>query len=194
MSFPSGPTLTAVNVPAPQVQGTYLWLDDAEVAVSPPSMQSLRSISEGDTTVLPGYWNRNVAGELVLSQYGAGAYGVIHGLDFSTAASLTLPVAEGGAIGSCLVQLKGGDTLAVPDNSGPIWIWMRCSDSALSYVVGSLAPPDADPWVFLGSCTTLGGVITAVDNSGVVYCTGGISHRYTADPMVPADVPSSSWP
>ncbi|MBA3768701.1 MAG: hypothetical protein H0W99_17325 [Acidobacteria bacterium] len=106
---------------------------------------------------------------------------------------MTLNIAAGQAMIDGVVEISAATTLAVPDNhpsaTDRIWLWLTRA-GAISYTLNTTPP--ATNCVCLGSCTTSGGVITAVDQSGVLYLKGGALWRETSDKGAPTDSPSAS--
>ena len=124
---------------------------------------------------------------------GAGLIGVPDGpqrVNLSIGAGLLLAVSAGYAMIGGPVQIPAATTLAVPDNTARVWIWLLQTGSALTYTT-TTAPP-AGEVCLLGSCVTAGGVVTSVDTSGVVYLRGGVGWRQTADNGAPSDTPPAS--
>ena len=79
-------------------------------------------------------------------------------------------------------------TLVLPNNTALVRIWLKQDGSLESRTD---ATPPAAPAVYIGTATTSGGAITAVDQSGVCYAKGGMTIRDTADAGPPSDAPSS---
>ena len=142
-------------------------------------------------TFNPLLYNQMLAQIATTCGYGAGSYGVAHGLTLSAPVSgLQLQVAPGYAMCMGVVAMEAtGTTIVVPDATSLVFIWLL-QTGALTYTT-TTTPPAAN-CVYIGNCTTSGGNITAVDFSGVPYCVGGITIRYTNDRSAPSDTPNSS--
>lgn len=124
---------------------------------------------------------------------GAGIIGVPDGpqkIVISTGSGLLLAVSAGYAMIGGPCQIATATTLAVPDNTGRVWIWFKQTGPTLTYTT-STTPP-AGEVCLLGSCVTSGGLITSCDTSGVMYLRGGLPVRETADAGAPGDTPPSN--
>ncbi len=102
---------------------------------------------------------------------------------------LLLTVKKGQALIGTVKQLSADTTLAVPDNTARVWIWLQQTGALLALT--TLTPPGTLSCL-LGSCVTSGGNITSVDTSGVLLMRGGLLVRYTGEPGIPTDVPPTS--
>ncbi len=123
------------------------------------------------------------------ARYGGGYYGVPAGLAISAGSGLTLNIAAGHAMIDGVVEMPAS-SLSLTDG-GRSHIWVARAGAPLA-VFASLVPP-VGAYVYLGSALTAGGVISSVDQSGVIYGYGGIPWRRTADPDLPADTPPASY-
>ena len=184
--------LNASACPALQQRGTFLRILDAP-PVNGNAPVSENMIGTGanfryDTIhphatrhdLLAGFGGANSACILSSSNLGNELLLVAPG------SGLLLIVKAGQANIGGIVEVATDQTIAVPDGTARIWIWLQ-QNKTISYTV-TTAPPALFSCL-LGSCTTAGGNITAVDNSGVLYLRGGSLVRYTADPGVPTDTP-----
>lgn len=99
---------------------------------------------------------------------------------------LLLGVQKGKAICGGLIELAADTTLAVPDATARVWIWLL-QTKVLAYTVTTTPPAGFS--VLIGSCVTAGGNITSVDTSGVLFKIGDDLVRYSADPGIPTDTP-----
>jgi hypothetical protein len=105
---------------------------------------------------------------------------------------LQLTIKAGQANIGGIVEKSTDSTLAVPDShpgtaGDRLWIWLN-QNGTLSYTIAGASAP-AGLSCLLGSVTTSGGNITAVDTSGVCYLSGGYLFRESADPGIPTDTP-----
>lgn len=182
---------TASQVPIPQVidPSDILMLEDYDISSSVPSLPSARSILANETVWVNDF-NRNAAYLDILSQSGSGMIAIISGLELIDGGGLTVDVSEGTALIGGLIQLPGGDSIVVADNTDN-FIWLK-QDNSLESVNGSTTPP-AGAVCYLGCVTTLTGAITVIDFSGVVYNYSGVPFRETGDTGEPADTPPVNW-
>jgi len=139
------------------------------------------------------FYNPNLlAQEIALRFGGGGAYFALTGLSFTREGGLSLQIGAGQVIADAVIEYLG-EVKAVADNhSGPTdraWIWLS-SAGTVSFQYNTLQPPSGSQ-VLIGSCTTSGGTITAIDTSGVLYARGNRLVRLVADVTTPTDVPSS---
>lgn len=170
----------------------------------PASMLSIANAGSGNGNALVAKntladiaWRTNAANpnatmlDRLASEGGANAFALSG--DFppilSIGAGLLLNISAGEAIIGGPVQVAAG-TLAVPNNTQRVWIWMSRSGTLVA-VATSTTPP-AGQQVLLGSVTTSSGVVTAIDTSGVLYLRGGVLWRQTADSGAPTDTPPST--
>ena len=189
-------TLLAINCPAAQQRGSFLRIADAptftngNAPVSENMATGTGSLFRYDTIrphatrldLLSGYGGANA--NCILSGSNAG-----NELVLSAGAGLTLNIKAGHVNAGGIVELAADSTIAVPDATSRVWIWLQ-QNGTLSYTT-TISPPATLPCL-LGSCVTAGGVITAVDNSGVIYLQAGVLWRSTADPGIPTDTPPAS--
>jgi hypothetical protein len=185
--------LLASQCPAPVVEASYPLLATAENTTGAGVLVA-KTLAAGATT-LSSKWNRNADNLDLLATFGGGGFAIITGLTLSAGSGLTLNIAAGLAAIGGLVE-KIASTLAVADNhpgttdpTDRVWIWLSQA-GAISSTLNTTPP--ATRCVLLGSCTTSGGVITAVDSSGVLYLKGGSLWRETADKGAPTDSPSAT--
>lgn len=129
-----------------------------------------------------------------LGRYGGGVFGIPDGptkiVLTAPGSGLSLGVSAGHAMIGGPVEIPTATTIAVPDNTARVWIWLLQTGAALTYTTSTTKP--AGECCLLGSCVTSGGNITSVDYSGVVYIRGGIGVRGTADDGTPSDTPPST--
>lgn len=154
---------------------------------TPPVAQNM---SSGGGAALSAKWNENAMQLDLTGRYGGGGYAIAKGLVISAPATgLNLNVAAGHALIDGVVEIAAATTLALPPNSGPVWVWLSYT-GALSYTLNT-TPPSAQ-CCLLGCAFTGGSTIFYVDFSGVVYLRGGTLWRETADAGEPDDTPSSA--
>lgn len=186
--------LLATQCPLPVIDTALATLTSAENTTGANGLTA-RTFAAGNT-VISSKLNRNAKQMDLQSRYGGGGYGIVNGLALSAGSGLTLNIAAGqanidGIIGSTAAE--AATTLAVPDNhpsaTDRVWIWLSRA-GAISSTLNTTPP--ATNCCLLGSCTTSGGVITAVDTSGVVYLRGGQLWRETADTGPPGDSPNAA--
>lgn len=193
MAFPSpGPvggsvTLTVTDVPAPSVPSTVPLLSDAET-LSGGNSPVARSLTPGDTTTVPTSLNRNATGQDLSGLY-CGGYGVAAGLNLSAGVSgLNLTVGAGHALITGVVELAADTTIALPDNTAHVYIWLQ-RNGTLTYRTTTAAVTDS---VYLGHATTSSGVISNIDYAGVMTVREGTLWRRTNDSGMPTDSPDTS--
>jgi len=95
---------------------------------------------------------------------------------------LILTVRAGDAIIGGYCEIPNDRTIAVPDATARVWIWLQ-QDKTLTYTITTTPPTTLS--VLLGSCVTSAGNITAVDRSawrgaGQVYRRSGRPDRLAA--------------
>lgn len=186
-------TLLASQCPAPVVAATLTKMADAYTTAPTPPVPTSLPVVSGDSN-----WgakiNRNLTGADLIARFGGGGYAVAFGLGLSFTTGLTLTIAAGQAMIDGVVEIAATTTQAIADSHpGPTdraWIWLLRS-GVISVVHNSLTPPSAN-CCLLGSCTTSGGNITAVDTSGVLYLRGGSLYRESADTGMPTDSPGAN--
>lgn len=115
--------------------------------------------------------------------------GVYAGLTVSNPAGLTLRVASGIAVAGGLVYNAANFDVTAPDNEAYVFVWIK-QDGTI--VVETTTTPPVSQCALVAVCTTLAGVVTVIDYSGVCYLKGGIAVRNTADTARPADAPGAS--
>lgn len=149
------------------------------------------SISQGETTQARAKVNEIATRDNLGDRYGGGGWGVIPGsagtgCNLSAGAGLTLNIAAGALMIDGTRPISA-QSVVLTDSIARAWVWMS-RDGAPTVVNSSLTPP-AGAYVLLGNATTAGGVITAVDFSGVMYHPGDSFARYNTDTAVPGDTP-----
>ena len=102
---------------------------------------------------------------------------------------LLLTVKKGQALIGGVVEWAADGTIAVPDNTARVWIWLL--QTKVLAVTTTTTPPGT-PACLIGSCVTSVGNILSVDTSGVLSITGGLLYRYSADAGIPTDAPPAS--
>jgi hypothetical protein len=172
--------LTAAQCPSPVIPAAL---------VSPAAGNPLTSDSflVGESANLRSKLNRNAVREDLVGRWGGGAYAVVQGLAISAGAGLLLNVAAGQAMMDGPVTVPTNTTLALLDNTARSYIWIS-QTGVLFPVPNSLVAP-AGAQCFIGSAVTAGGVVTSVDQSGILYLRGGTAWRQTADTSCPTDTP-----
>jgi len=184
-------SLLASQCPLPVIDTSHTKLSDAENTAG-TGVPSARSFAAGNT-VISSKLNRNAAQMDLQGRYGGGGYGIVNGLAISAGSGLTLNIAAGQAAIDGIIEIAAATTLAVPDNhpsaTDRVWIWLSRA-GAISYTLNTTPP--ATNCCLLGSCTTSGGVITAVDQSGVMYLKNNTFERETADTGPPTDSPNAA--
>ena len=125
-----------------------------------------------------------------ISRYGSGLIGVPDGptkITLSIGTGLLLNISAGHAMIGGPVEIATDTTLAVPDATARVWVWLQLTGPNLTYT--TTTTPPAGESCLLGSCVTSGGVVTVLDTSGVMYLRSGIGFRQTADYGAPSDTP-----
>jgi hypothetical protein len=145
---------------------------------------ALNVFAQGNSSGIPGQLNMLLAAMSLASLYGGNGHGVVTGFDLSESSSLVLTVGIGTALIGAPIQFKAATTLTLPDATAYIRIWLK-QDGTLTYTT-STTPPTATA-LFLGTATTAGGVITALDNAGVVRLSTGTPVRVVGDAGRPTD-------
>lgn len=115
-----------------------------------------------------------------------GLYVVMSGLALSWTSGLTVNIAAGQAFIEGIREITA-TTKVVGDNA-TTRLWMDVT-GAITSGTGAYAPTLS---VYLGSVTTLAGVVTAIDIAGVLRMNGGIAVRTVADTGKPVDTPTTS--
>ena len=142
---------------------------------------------------LPGITARNGARADLASRMGAGVWALGDGLAVAAGTGLLVSVAPGHALIDGPIELAAAQSLAVPDNTARVWLWLvrgAAGGPPTLFANAALTLP-ASPCVLLGSCTTASGAVTGVDTSGVLRLVGGRAQRHTADAGAPADTPAA---
>lgn len=184
----------AASVPIPVGRAAFLSL--AAAATGYGNAPTAAHIFN-DTSNLPRY-NRNFAAQDLIGAYGGGLYAVAFGLALAAGTGLILNVGSGTAVIDGIVDVSNASapatpvatarTIVLPDASVR-YVWL--SQVATLSLTSTTTPPSAQA-CFLGMVTTAGGVITAIDNSGVLFLKGGIGIRLTGDTGVPLDTPPAN--
>lgn len=129
-----------------------------------------------------------------ISRYGSGIIGIPDGPTKITltapGSGLLLQVSAGHAMIGGPVELAAASTIAVPDNTARVFLWLRRAGAAVVATTTVTAPSGES--AYLGNCVTSGGNITSVDYSGVVYLRGGVAFRNTNDNGAPSDTPPAN--
>lgn len=132
-------------------------------------------------------YNRNDARTDNVGLFGGGGYAVNYGLALSVSSGLTLAIAAG-HLGIAAGIYRDAGTQAV-SNGADTYLWASATGDLL--LSTSLTVPDGG-LLYLGRVTASGGIITAIDQSGVFFRRGGICFRRTADLAEPQDSPPST--
>lgn len=173
--------LTAVNCPA-----VPLYAGLASLSAGPLTSPTFVT---GATTGVVAKLNEAGARQDFIGRYGSGGYSILAGLDLSDGGGLTLDIAAGHAMIDGIVAIA--DTTAALTNGGRNHIWLSRA-GAIVVQFATLTQP-AGAHAYLGSALTAAGVISSVDQSGVMYLPpGGFQYRRTADTTTPADTPPTS--
>jgi len=148
------------------------------------------AIIAGETVNARPKVNRNTVRDEMIGRHGGGVYAVQTGLNLAIGSGLNVVVQAGQAIIDGPRTVAANTNVAVSNaiTNGTVWMTQA---GALSASV-NLTPP-AGNVCFLGFYTTAGGVVTAVDESGVLRLDqGNTPLRRTADTSVPGDTPPST--
>jgi len=123
--------------------------------------------------------------------FGGCGYAITSGFGFATSAARQIFTTPGTAVGPGPLESQTGLSVILPtDNTYYVFL---LSTGVLGYST-VLGTPPANAVLYLFQVITSGGVVTAVDNSGVVQQYSGSLRRFTADRCIPSDTPSSGWP
>lgn len=175
-------TKTAAECPAVPVPGTVIYKgNDGQ---SPPTSNALVT----GVNALVTKTNQNAKGWDMQSRYGAGGYGIGHGLALSAGSGLTLNISDGQAVIEGIVEVRSFAGLALADNSDN-WIWLK-QDGTI--VKETTTTPPTGKCTLLGRATTSSGAITSVGQDGAVLFKSGQVWRETNDAWIPTDTPDSS--
>lgn len=186
-------SLLASQCPTPVVETGYPTLSSSENTTGTSAYNRVsRAFAAGDLETVPAKLNRNANALDQAYNYGGGCFAILTGIAISIGSGLNVAVSAGLAAIGGPVEVTA-QNIAVPDSHpGPtdrVWLWLS-QVGASSYTL-STTPP-ATRCLCIGSCTTSGGAVTAVDTSGVMYLKGGMPWRETADKGAPTDAPSST--
>ncbi|MBS1703580.1 MAG: hypothetical protein JST12_18085 [Armatimonadetes bacterium] len=117
---------------------------------------------------------------------GGSSAGIVRGLDLSgDTTSLTLTVAAGQAYAPALLEVDAQTTTMTASATNQVWL---LSNGTIASGTGGYVPGSYG--IFLGTVTTDGTGITAIDFSGVFYFSGGLPWRASADGFRPTDSPT----
>lgn len=186
-------TLTAANCPIPQRATDFLRVLDGENTTGNAPV-SRRFVPASNLGLSSSKLNANFTMQDLLGRYGEpGVNSVAYGLTFVSAAALVATVAAGQSVMDGLVELPSNTTIALPDNSPRVFVWLK-RDGTLDKTNNVLTPPVGQPATLLFSCKTDSptGSITSVDYSGVCHCVGGVAIRDTGDAGKPTDAPAAT--
>ncbi|MBI1332691.1 MAG: hypothetical protein GC165_07405 [Armatimonadetes bacterium] len=164
--------------------------DIATVAVDGTSTTTrAKTISSGLLgNYLAAYFNDHAARLCIQSRGGAPA-GIVKGFDLSgDTTSLTLTIAAGQAFAPDLVESIAQTKTMSLSETADVWLLANgtVSSGATPYTPVTYA-------IYLGSVTTDGTGITAIDFTGVLYLDGGLPWRASSDPFKPSDSPTSEF-
>lgn len=180
--------LTAAQCPAIQTPASWLRRKDAydnNGTVVP--VARIIGPNSGLGNIITNPLNENALALDLIGRYGGGGYAVAFGLGLTPPLTgLTLNIAAGHAVVDGVVEVPSATTLAVPDNTARVWIWLQ-SNKTLTYTSTTTAPAGNN--CLIGSCVTSAGSILSVDTSGVLYLRGGNLWRRTSDVGQPGDTP-----
>jgi hypothetical protein len=131
--------------------------------------------------------NSNTVSQEMLGRHGGGCYAVQTGLNLSIGATLHVTVAPGQAVIDGPRTIAVATDVTVPNTITNGTIWMT---QAGALVASSTAASPGGNCCCLGFYTSAGGVVTAVDESGVLRLDQGLfPMRQCADTSVPTDTP-----
>lgn len=179
----------ATQVPLPTVVSNFINQADYNVTSSIPALNTAKTLPNGSSS-----WgakvNQNAALLEIISRQGAGVIGLVNttGLVISAGSGLTLNISTGHAVIEGQLEYDA-DTVTV--QNGTNYVYAK-SDGTFEAVLNSITPP-VTKGCFIGVAIAAAGVITSVDNSGVIYLRSGICYRKTFDVDYPLDVPPSNW-
>jgi len=181
--------VSAVNAsaaPAPQYPSDFLSIAAVQAGSANPPVSQL--VIQGDTAMRTKL-NASAARLDSSTRYMSGVVGIADGLALQAPGSgLTLTVKKGHAIISGVVELVADATIAIPDNTAMVWIWLH-QDTSLSYTTTTTPPAGLN--CLVGIAMTSGGNITGVSNHGAMILSGSMAVRNTDDASVPGDTPPS---
>ncbi|AIE83542.1 hypothetical protein OP10G_0174 [Fimbriimonas ginsengisoli Gsoil 348] len=125
--------------------------------------------------------------------YGGNGFGIFDGFNVAAGAGLDVTVSAGHGMGPGPIYLPDTAHGSLPNNT-TVYLWLVLApgafpDSAIvSHGTNPAAPP-AGTIFHLATLTTAGGIVTAIDGSGVPYLRGGFVVRTTFDRGAPLDTP-----
>jgi hypothetical protein len=137
-----------------------------------------------------GKLNEGMAFTEMMGRHGGGCYAVATGLNLSIGATLHVTVAPGFAMIDGPVPVTVATDVTVPNTitNGTIWLTQA---GALTPSSNLVAP--AGNCALVGLYTSAGGVVTVVDESGVLRLDLGLMPmRQTADLSMPTDTPPAT--
>jgi hypothetical protein len=187
----------ATSLPPPQVNTATQFLSAAFNPTGPgtPGSPFLTGGNTSGQNSMSSNFNQLSAYAYLIATYGGGAFGVLQGLAPTTFDGLNLTFAAGQALVGGIAELSVGGVITLPDNTSNIWIWLKAGvqpalGATLLQAVATSTTPPTGQWTLIGNATTSGGVVTAIDLSGVVYLANGLPARTTADTGAPGDSPN----
>lgn len=186
--MPLGIVRTSGQFPIPQVVSGHLYLENYDFSSGLPDYITAREVNTGEE-VWGNDFNRNAAQLDIITQYGAGQIGIVHGLELSAGTGLQAIVGIGGALIGSIIQNPTAQT-AVMATSATNYVWFK-QDGTLEVKSNTTAPSLAAVCVGIG--LTNGSTSTLLDGSGVCYIKNGLSYRESADADYPTDTPPTSW-
>jgi hypothetical protein len=137
-----------------------------------------------------GKMNRAYVRSEMMGRHGAGAYAVATGLNLSIGTGLAVTVAPGFAMIDAPKEITVATDVTVSNGVALGSIWLTQAGALTPST--NLTPP-AGNVAYLGLYTSAGGVVTVVDESGVLrWDQGGLLMRRTADTTTPTDTPSAT--
>ena len=180
------PTVASTTASTPSIIPIATTPTIASIAVDGGTSPSSRTTSTATlATTLATCVNDHAARHDISMMAMNGLYVIMRGLDLSWTSGLTVNIAAGQAFVEGVREIVA-TTKVVGDNA-TTRLWMDYSGAILSGT-GAYAPTLA---VFLGTVTTLAGVVTVIDVAGVLKMQGGIPVRQVADTVKPVDTPTS---
>ncbi|HRI45265.1 MAG TPA: hypothetical protein PLV39_13985 [Fimbriimonadaceae bacterium] len=179
-------TLLASDCPLPIEPSALVWPSDVADGDSAGVAKTIGSGEANFTSKV----NENAAMLDMAARGGGGCFAVVYGGELSAGEGLHVLVSGVVAAIDGYKAVKEFQPLEVPAATARVWIWFK-QDGTLEAVATDPEPP-AVKCVLLGSCTTNGSDVTAVDESGVVRLVSGMPYRETADLGQPSDTPGAA--
>lgn len=161
-------------------------LNPADANTGTPTATYASEIQDGDNGFImaPKFGDNAVRLDNV-GRFGGGGYGICAGLVPSITSGLTVAWTEG-QVGVDSGIYVAADSRACTDNAvSHFWV---LSGGTISAAQATTAPP-AGAVAYLGRFTAASGVITEMDQSGVLFCWKRGLYRRTGDVDLPADTP-----